>query len=314
MDLVQGPMSSLPPLSRIFAVHGVFWRKCVDWVVINVPFYFHPLLIFLSSIAFFIAAKPARRTVIDHLSIIFPESSRLRNVLRAFRVFQNFAWTLTDAAVYRLLKTPFDYELEGQQFLDQLATGPGGIVLTAHMGNYDLGAAVFVEKLHRELRIIRAPEPDELSARHLDRSIEESGAGAVKVAYNTDSMALSFDLLKCFAPRRNRFDSGRSCAWRCLADLRHDVPTPGLVADRTICPCPRLGRAHLSAFRYPIGISPLPRDRAGADCLSSDPKGRATRKLPRRCSAGPMSYPAPSGFTGNNGMFSHRSSDDRNRH
>lgn len=191
----MGPMSSLPRLSRPFAVHGVFWRKCLDWVVINVPFYFHPILIFLSTVAFFIAASPARRTVVDHLNIIFPRSSRLQNVLRAFRVFQSFAWTLTDAAVYRLLKAPFDYELEGQQFLDQLATAPGAIVLTAHMGNYDLGAAIFVEKLHREIRIIRAPEPDELAARHLDRSIEQSTAGAVKINYNTDSMALSFDLL-----------------------------------------------------------------------------------------------------------------------
>jgi lauroyl/myristoyl acyltransferase len=176
-------------------VHGVFWRKCLDWVVINVPFYFHPILILLSTVAFFIAANPARRTVVDHLNIIFPHSFRLRNVLRAFRVFQSFAWTLTDAAVYRLLKAPFDYELEGQQFLDQLATAPGAIVLTAHMGNYDLGAAIFVEKFHREIRIIRAPEPDELAARHLDRSIEQSTAGAVKIDYNTDSMALSFDLL-----------------------------------------------------------------------------------------------------------------------
>lgn len=188
-------MSSLSRLSHTFAVRGVFWRKCLDWVVINVPFYFHPVLIFLSTVAFFIAAKPARRTVLDHLKIIFPNSSRVRNVLRGFRVFQNFAWTLTDAAVYRLLKAPFDYELEGKEFLDQLAAAPSGIVLTAHMGNYDLGAAIFVEKLHREIRIIRAPEPDELTARHLDRSIAESAAGAVKIDYNTDSMALSFDLL-----------------------------------------------------------------------------------------------------------------------
>src|SRR3954471_12746026 len=135
-------MSSLSHLSRRFAVRGVFWRKCLDWVVINVPFYFHPILIFFSTVAFFIAARPARRTVVDHLNIIFPRSSRLLNVLRAFRVFQNFAWTLTDAAVYRLLKAPFDYELEGQQFLDQLTTAPSAIVLTAHMGNYDLGAAI----------------------------------------------------------------------------------------------------------------------------------------------------------------------------
>src|SRR4051794_14646177 len=68
-------MSSLSRLSRTFAVHGVFWRKCLDWVVINIPSYFHPILIFLSTIAFFMAARPARRTVVEHLNVIFPHST-----------------------------------------------------------------------------------------------------------------------------------------------------------------------------------------------------------------------------------------------
>ena len=42
---------------------------------------------------------------------------------------------------------------------------------------------------------MRAPEPDSLTARHLDRALEESGAGAVKIDYNTDGTSLSFDLL-----------------------------------------------------------------------------------------------------------------------
>jgi lauroyl/myristoyl acyltransferase len=43
--------------------------------------------------------------------------------------------------------------------------------------------------------MVRAPETDEQTAQHLDQSIERAGAGAVKVAYNTPSMALPFELL-----------------------------------------------------------------------------------------------------------------------
>jgi lauroyl/myristoyl acyltransferase len=124
-----------------------------------------------------------------------PGSWKIINYLRAFGVFQNFAWTLTDAAVHRLLKAPFVYEVEGDQFLNELAAAKGAIVLTAHMGNYDLGAAIFVDKFQRQIRLVRAPEPDALAASYLDRSIEQSAGGGVKVDYNTQSTLLSFDLL-----------------------------------------------------------------------------------------------------------------------
>lgn len=188
-------MKGFSHLPEGLAVRGVFWRQCIDWVVLHVPSFFHPVLIFASTVLFFVIAAPARKTVVEHLGVILPGSCRLANYLRAFSVFQNFAWTLTDAAVHRLLKAPFIYEVEGDQYLNELATAKGAVVLTAHMGNYDLGAAIFVEKFQRELRVVRAPEPDALSARHLDESIAQSAAGGVKIEYNTEGALLSFDLL-----------------------------------------------------------------------------------------------------------------------
>jgi lauroyl/myristoyl acyltransferase len=71
------------------------------------------------------------------------------NYLRTFRTFYNFAWTLTDAAIFRLLRAPFTYELEGEDFLNELAAAESAIILTAHMGNYELGAGLFIEKFKR---------------------------------------------------------------------------------------------------------------------------------------------------------------------
>ena len=188
-------MKRFPSLSEGLAVHGVFWRQCIDGVVLHVPSCFHPFLIWISTALFFVMAASARRTVVQHLGVIRPGSWKLTNYARTFRVFQNFAWTLTDGAAHRLLKVPFTFEVEGPEFLDQLSTAKGAIVLTAHMGNYDLGAAIFVEKVQRPIRMVRAPEPDALTAKHLDRSIEQSASGGVKVDYNTQGALLSFDLL-----------------------------------------------------------------------------------------------------------------------
>jgi lauroyl/myristoyl acyltransferase len=187
---MKGPVNS----GRL-AVRSVFWRRCIDWVVKYLPAWLHPPLILISTLIFFVLAVPARRTVRHHLQVLFPNSSHLTNLFRTFHVFYDFAWTLTDSAVYRILRKPFRYELEGEEFLNQLATAKGAILLTAHMGNYDLGSAVFVEKLHREIRIVRAPEPDTAAAEHLGHAIDEAAGGGVKVDYNTAGSLLSFDLL-----------------------------------------------------------------------------------------------------------------------
>ena len=124
-----------------------------------------------------------------------PGSSRVANYLRVFRTFHNYAKTISEAAIYKLIKEEFAYEIVGANWLHQLGAAQGAIVLTAHMGNYDLGAALFAEKFNREIRLVRAPEPDRHTAHHLSASLEKSGEGAVKVDYNTAGALLSFDLL-----------------------------------------------------------------------------------------------------------------------
>jgi KDO2-lipid IV(A) lauroyltransferase len=180
---------------RRFAVRGVFWRECLDWAIINLPFYFYPVLVTFWTFFFFFFAAPARRAIVANLAVILPGSSRAMNHLRAFRTLFNFAWTISEAAIYKLNREEFAYQIIGAQWLDQLAAAPGAIVLTAHMGNYDLGAALFARKFNREIRMVRAPEPDRQTAEHLSSSLEQTGEGAVKVDYNTAGALLSFDLL-----------------------------------------------------------------------------------------------------------------------
>ena len=152
---------------RRFAVRGVFWRQYLDWATIQMPFHTYPVLHFFMTFFFFFFAAPARRIVLAHLAIILPGSSRAMNYLRAFRTFHNYAWTISEAAIHKLLKEEFAYEIIGAGWLDQLGAAQGAIVLTAHMGSYDLGAALFAEKFNREIRVVRAPEPDQQTAEHL---------------------------------------------------------------------------------------------------------------------------------------------------
>jgi phosphatidylinositol dimannoside acyltransferase len=179
---------------RRFAVRGVVWRHYLDFALLNVPHYLQPLLISAWTVFFYFVAAPARRAVVQNLAVVLPGSSQIANHFRAIRVLQNFAWTIAEAANFKLTKAEYHYDITGTEHLEQLAAARGAIVLTAHMGSYDLGAALFARELGREIQMVRAPEPDQLSGRHLEESVQQTGAGAVKVAYNTGAM-LSFDLL-----------------------------------------------------------------------------------------------------------------------
>src|SRR5437868_2208380 len=139
-----------------FAVKGVFWRKYLDWAVVNLPFFFYPVNVFFFTLFFFFFAAPARRAIMANLAVVLPGSSRTMNYLRAFRTLLNFAWTISEAAIYRILHEEFSYEIVGAEWLEEVGAAPGAIVLTAHMGRYDLGAALCAEKFHREIRIVRA--------------------------------------------------------------------------------------------------------------------------------------------------------------
>jgi lauroyl/myristoyl acyltransferase len=179
-----------------FAVESIFWRQAIDWSVDHIPAVFHRPLIWIAAFCFFFVATPARKALLRNLRLIHPCSWRIANYLRVVRVFANFGWSLADAASYRLSKARFRYEVEGARFMEQLtASKGGGIVLTAHMGNYDLGAALFAERFHRRVRMVRAPEPDALAAQHVDLALQESTAGAVSIGYSDDGPSLAFDLL-----------------------------------------------------------------------------------------------------------------------
>src|SRR5437667_9576682 len=101
---------------RRFLVHGVFWRQFLRWAVLNVPPWFEPAIIAFWS-AFFLLWRHGRRSVMRNLSAILPGSTALANFFRCYRVFWNFAWTLSDTGRLRETRVIPTWELEGREHL-----------------------------------------------------------------------------------------------------------------------------------------------------------------------------------------------------
>jgi len=205
---------------RRFLVRGVFWRVFLHWAVLNISFWLEPLVIGWWSM-FFLLWGPGRRGVMRNLSAILPGSTAFANFFRTYRVFWNYAWTITDNARFRLMRTIPRWDFEQRENFEALHSHDGGaILLTAHMGSYDLGAALFAELTTRRVVMVRAPEVDPETREYEERVHEEKGASGLRVGFNTTTSDLAFDLLAAV-------QSGEIVA------IQGDRVTPGIATVET---------------------------------------------------------------------------------
>lgn len=191
-DLNSRPVSSW---RRRFLVRGVFWRQLLRWAVLNAPGWLTPLLIGFWAV-FFLIWGPGRRGVMQNLRAIHPGSSSLVNFGRTLRVFWNFAWSLADNALFKELRILPDWQFEGLERFEELESlATGGIILTAHMGNYDLGAHLFSERTNRKIIMVRAPEVDPQTRDFERESLQRTKGETLKVDFNTMASDLAIQLL-----------------------------------------------------------------------------------------------------------------------
>lgn len=204
---------------RRFRVHGVAWRKLLRFAVLNVPNWLEPIVMGWWSL-FFLLWGPGRRGVMRNLSAILPGSTAAGNFLRTYRVFWNFAWTITDNVRYAEHRTVPDWEFIGLDEFEKLQSHAGGaIVLTAHMGSYDLGAQLFAETSRRRIVMVRAPEVDPETHAFEEGQHERTAGEGLTVDFNTRASDLALDLL-------HAVQSGE------LVAIQGDRVTPGIASLR----------------------------------------------------------------------------------
>lgn len=103
------------------------------------------MAVFISNLHYIFAYKD-RRAVKQNLKVIFPEKSKREIYSIRIRMFHNFAKYLVD--FFRFPKIDREYikrnvHLENIHYFDQALTqGKGVVILTAHLGNWELGGAV----------------------------------------------------------------------------------------------------------------------------------------------------------------------------
>ena len=117
-----------------------------QFIVLHLPLKFaYRIAIFCSDVHYIFADKD-RRAVKENLKAIFPEKSDKEIRRLRIRMFRNFAKYLAD--FFRFEKLDEEYirnntRIENIRYFEEgLSRGKGVIVLSAHLGNWELGGVV----------------------------------------------------------------------------------------------------------------------------------------------------------------------------
>ena len=164
-----------------------------------VPWFLEPSLVAGWTLLFFLIAGPQRRAVTANLRALHPRWGPFRGTLGAWRVFWNFAVTFVDAMRCNTGTGDVDWEVEGLAHMDELATRKDGcIILTAHMGNYDIAAPMFASRFNRTLYTVRAPErePETQKLREEEIRRKEQQYPNFRTLYNRDGNLLGVELAR----------------------------------------------------------------------------------------------------------------------
>ena len=193
------------PAPRRLARLGVFGdlpTRFLHRVMELVPWFLEPVLVAAWTLLFFLIAGPQRRAVASNLGAMFPEWNRARRLLGAWRVIWNFAATYVDAVRFETGTGSVDWAVDGVEAMERLnATKGGCIILTAHMGNYDLAAPVFASRFTRTLHTVRAPErePETQAIREREIRRREARYPGFRTHYNADGSLLGVELARFLA-------------------------------------------------------------------------------------------------------------------
>jgi lauroyl/myristoyl acyltransferase len=244
-----------------------------------VPWFLEGFFIACWTLLFFVVAGEQRRAVCTNMAALFPRSGRLATLWRALRVFLNFAVTYVDAVRCEELGDEVDWAIDGVENFDDLAgRDEGCLILTAHMGNYDLAAPLFSGQFGRTVHAVRAPERDPRMQEIRERELRawEARHPGFKVHYNVPGGMLGLELARILAAG----DVVAVQADRVIFDVsKVEVPVEGgwhmvlprgplVLAQATGAPCFPLFVLRDGWRRYRVIVMPelkLPRRRRGDD-------------------------------------------------
>ncbi|HKI03589.1 MAG TPA: hypothetical protein VKK31_16545, partial [Thermoanaerobaculia bacterium] len=152
-----------------FHVTGVFWFRLLRLGVVILPNRGLGMVLAIFTAFFWLVLRRIRAAIADNLEAVLGPCGWRERQRRIHRTFHAFAWCLAER--YERLSTDhvFSVELEGLEGWRELAGSQQGFVMvTAHLGNWEVGSMLPASQDRRRIHVVREPETDPRAQRFIE--------------------------------------------------------------------------------------------------------------------------------------------------
>jgi lauroyl/myristoyl acyltransferase len=159
-------------------VTGIFWYRFHSWGVRFLRPWGIYLLMPLFVGFFFLTLRNIRAAIAANLVPVLGPCGWLERQLRMFRTLWIFSWCLTER--YERLNTDrkFKMSAEGMEHWRELdVPGQGFILVTAHIGNWEVGSMLPASEEQRKVHVVREAEGDPRAQRFISDLIRRAACG-----------------------------------------------------------------------------------------------------------------------------------------
>ena len=177
-----------------FHVTGVFWYRLHFWAVTHLPPFAVRLGIFLFTTLFFLTLTKIRRAIASNLEPVLGPAGLWTRWRRAYRTMYEFAECQSEKYRRAAMPERMHYTLEGKDHWAAATRGGRGVVLvTAHVGPWDVGAQLGAAEGNRRVHVVREAEIDPHAQAFVRDLVKSSGANHI-THFAVDDLRLAVEL------------------------------------------------------------------------------------------------------------------------
>lgn len=176
-------------------ITGVFWFRIHRFGVRILPPWGLAPVVVLFTLFFWIALRNIRAAVASNLEAVLGPCGWWERQRRIFRTFWEFGWCLSER--YERLSTERDFAIEAEGldgWRDLATSGRGVILVTAHLGSWEVGSMLPASRDSRRVHVVREAETDPRAQRFIEKLIR-GRSGELYTTHFAEDPQLGMDLL-----------------------------------------------------------------------------------------------------------------------